>query len=115
MLVLQLINHNVSSRKIVLMEDSNNNSYVAISEVMESNYTPERVGGATKARRHQIRVILKSVTKPNTVLPFKIQDDKDRVLCRTLDKVFLKNKGVLWLQSDTVLTQPDGCIISNWA
>jgi hypothetical protein len=71
-MVLQLTNHNASSGKIVLMEDSDSDSYVAIGEVMASDYTPERVGGAARAGGHQIQVILKSVTKPDTVLPFKI-------------------------------------------
>ena len=96
-LVLQLTNEDAVSRKIVLIEDSDSDSYVAIGEVMASDYTPERVGCAGSAGGNQIRVILKSVTKPDTVLPFKIRDDQGRVTCRTLGEAFLNNKGIIWL------------------
>jgi hypothetical protein len=111
LLRLQLNNHDADSGKIVLIEDSNSDNYVAIGEVMASDYTPERLGDATSVGGHKIRVILKSVTKPETILPFEVQDQYGRVVCRTLGEVFLKKKGVLWLQRDTVLTQPDGCTI----
>jgi hypothetical protein len=115
LLRLQLNNHDADSGKIVLIEDSNSDNYVAIGEVMASDYTPEWLEDATSAGGHKIRVILKSVTKPETILPFEVQDQYGRVVCRTLGEVFLKKKGVLWLQRDTVLTQPDGCTIIEWA
>jgi hypothetical protein len=57
---------------MVLIEDSDTDSYVAIGDVMASDYTPKRVesGGWTGA--HQIWVILKSITKPEIVLPFQV-------------------------------------------
>ena len=114
-MVLQLTNEDASCGEIVLMEDSDSDSYVAIGEVMASDYTPERVRSAGSAGDILIRVSLKCVTKPNTVLPFKIRDEEGRVLCRTLGEVFLKKKRVIWLISDTVLTEPDGCTVSKWA
>ena len=59
-------------------------------------------------------MILKSVMKPDIVLPFKIQDDEGIVMCMTFWKAYLKNKGVIWLQSDTVVTEQDGCTVSTW-
>jgi hypothetical protein len=41
LLRLQLNNHDADSGKIVLIEDSDSDSYVAIGEVMASDYTPE--------------------------------------------------------------------------
>ena len=49
-LVLQLTNEDAADGKIVLMADSNSDSYVAIGEVMASGYTPERVGTAGRGR-----------------------------------------------------------------
>ena len=94
-LVLQLTNEDASCGKIVIMEDSDSDSYVAIGEVMASDYTPERLGSEGSAGGKQIRVILKSVTKPDTLLPFEIRDDQGRVMCKTLGEAFLKNKGVI--------------------
>jgi hypothetical protein len=81
---------------------------------MAFDYTPERVGSGGRPGAHQIRVILKSVTKPETVLPFQVRDHEGRVVCKTLGEAFLKNKGVLWFQRDTVLTQVDGCTVISW-
>ena len=109
---MQLRNEDASAGTIVLIEDSDSDSSVAIGEIMASDSTPQRVesmGG------NLIWLILKSVTKPDTLLPFKIQDDKGRVTCSTLEKAFWKNKGVIWLQSDTVVTEADGCTVSTWS
>ena len=114
-MVLQLTNEDAACGEIVLMEDSDSDSYVAIGEVMASDYTPERIGSAFREGGHQIRVILKAVTKPDTVLPFKIHDDEGRVVCSTLGEAFVKKKGVIWLISDTVLTGRDGCTVRTWA
>jgi hypothetical protein len=57
---------------------------------------------------------LKLVTKPKTVLPFEVRDHGGKVVCRTLGEAFMKKKGVLWLQRDTMLTEPDGCTVSTW-
>ena len=113
--LLQLMNEDAAGGKIVLMADSDSDSYVAIGEVMASDYTPERIGTAGCGRDHQIRVSLKTMTRPDTVLPFKIRDEEGRVMCKTLGEAFMTNKGVIWLQSDTVITQRDGCIVRTWA
>jgi hypothetical protein len=97
------------------MEDSESNNYVAVEEVKASDYTPERIGDGTKIADKKIRVVLKSVTKPGTILPFKILDQNGTVLCTTLEEAFSRKKRVLFLQSDTILTQPDGCTVTNWA
>jgi hypothetical protein len=94
-LLLQLNNEDAASSKIVLIEDSDSDSYVAIEEVMVSDYTPERVGDATSKAGHKIRVILKSISKLNTILSFTVEDHDNGVLCRTLGKAFLKKKGML--------------------
>ena len=112
--MLQLINEDAKMGKLVLMEDSDSNSYVAIGEVMASDYTPKRIGNETGATRQQIRVILKSVTKPDTILPFKVRSSDSKVICRILGEAFSRKKGVMWLLSDTILTQPDGCIVVKW-
>ena len=96
------------------MEDSDSDSYVAIGEVMASDYTPERVGDGPGIGGHKIRVILKSVTKPDTILPFKVRGIDGKVICRTLGEAFSRKKGVLWLVNDIVLTQPDGCTVVKW-
>jgi hypothetical protein len=111
---VQLINKDAAAWKLVLIEDSNNDSYVAIGEVMASDYTPERVPGGMKAEAQKSRVLLKLVTKPKTVLPFEVRDHGGKVVCRTLGEAFMKKKGVLWLQRDTMLTEPDGCTVSTW-
>ena len=77
------------------MEDSDSNSYVAIGEVMASDYTLERVGDGTGAVAYKIRVILKSMTKPETILPFKVRGTDGKVICRTLGEAFSRNKGML--------------------
>ena len=112
--VLQLINEDAELGKLVLMEDSDSDSYVAIGEVMALDYSPERTGNGRGAAGEQIRVILKLVTKPDTILPFKVRSSDGKVICRTLGEAFSKKKGVMWLLSDTVLTQPDGCTVVKW-
>jgi hypothetical protein len=47
-LLLQLNNEDAASSKIVLIEDSDSDSYVAIEEVMVSDYTPEKVRQVTR-------------------------------------------------------------------
>ena len=51
-LVLQLTNEDAAYGKIVFMEDLDSDSYVAIGEVMASDYTLERVGIAGQAGGH---------------------------------------------------------------
>jgi hypothetical protein len=74
------------------MEDSESNNYVAVEEVKASDYTPERIGDGTKIADKKIRVVLKSVTKPGTILPFKILDQNGTVLCATLGEAFFKKE-----------------------
>ena len=107
--MLQLINEDAESGKLVIMEDSDSDNYVAIGEVMASDYTPERFGDGTKTVGDKIRVILKSVTKPDTILPFKVRGLDGEVICKTEGEAFSRKKGVLWLLSDIVLTHPDEC------
>ena len=52
--MLQLINEDAELDKLVIMEDLDSNSYVAIGEVMASDYIPERVGDGTRAVGHKI-------------------------------------------------------------
>ena len=114
LLLLQLINEDVETGKLVFVEDSNNDSYVAIGEVMASDYTPERVSDGPGVGEHKIQVILNSVTKPHTILPFKLCGTDGTLIYRTLGEAFSSKKGILWLLSDTVLTQPDRCIVVKW-
>ena len=46
--MLQLINEDAESGKLVIMEDLDSDSYVTIGEVMVSDYIPERFGDGTK-------------------------------------------------------------------
>ena len=110
-----MTNDDAQRAKVFLLSDSTNDSYVAIGEVMTSDYTAERLRNAGRGGGNRIRVVLKTVTKPDTVLPFSIEDGEGRVLCRTLEEAYKKNEGVMWLQSDTVLTQRDGCTIITMA
>ena len=64
---MHLTNSDAPCAKIVLMADSDSDSYVAIGKVMASDYTPERLGTTGPGGGHQIRVVLKTVTKPDTV------------------------------------------------
>ena len=99
----------------MLLSDSESDSYVAIGEVIASDYTPARLRTSGPGGGEHIRVVLKTVTKPDTELPFKVRDEEGRVLCRTLGEAFKNKRGVIWLQSDTVLTQRDGCTVQTWA
>jgi hypothetical protein len=84
--MLQLISEDAESGSVVIMEDSDSDSYVAIGEVMASDYTPERFGDGTEAIGDKIRVILKSVWKPNTILPFEVRGPHGEVLCIFTEK-----------------------------
>jgi hypothetical protein len=112
--IFQLTTEDAVSGKIVIMEDSDTDSYVAIGEIVASNYTPERRGGGNSPGGEKVRVMLKSVTKPETILPFEVLDVDGTVLCRTLGDAFMKRQGVFWLECDTVVTQPDGCTTCKW-
>ena len=96
------------------MADSDSDSYVAIGEVMAC-YTATIMGTAGQGGGNQIGVLLKSVTKPEIVLPFTIRDDEGRVLCRTLGEAFTKKEEVIWPARDTVLTKRIGCTVRTWA
>jgi hypothetical protein len=74
------------------MEDSESDSYVAVEEVRASDYTLEWIGDGTKIADKKIRVVLRSVTKPGTILPFKILDQNGTVLCATLGEAFFKKE-----------------------
>ena len=94
-LVFQLTNLDGLCAEIVLLLDSDSDSYVAIGEVMASDYTPQRLWTAGPGGGQQIRVVLKTVMKPDIVLPFKIRDEEGRVMCRTLGEAFMEKKGVI--------------------
>jgi hypothetical protein len=51
------------------------------------------IDDGTSATGHKIRVILKSVTKPDTILPFRVEDHDGRVLCRTLGISIFEEEG----------------------
>lgn len=51
--MLQLINEDVEMEKLVQIEDSDSDSYVAIGEVMASDYTPKRIQNAIGAAGEQ--------------------------------------------------------------
>ena len=104
-------NEDADIGKFVQMEDSDTESYVAIGELVAADYTAETVGDGTGAVDQKVWVNLKSVTKPDTILPFEVRGADGRVICRTLGEAFSSNKGILWLMSDTNLTQPDGCSV----
>ena len=80
-----------------------------------SDYTLEQIGDGTKIANKKIRIVLKSVTKPGTILLFKILDQNDTILCTTLEEAFFRKKAMLFLQSNIVFTQPTGCTLTNWA
>ena len=110
-----MTNGNASSGKIVIMEDWNSDNYVAIGEIMASDPTTKRVGSTAGEGANLIWVILKSVTEPDTCLPFTLIDDEGRVVCRTFGEAFLKNDGVILLPSDSVVTSTCECTVSSWA
>jgi hypothetical protein len=62
---------------------------------MASDYTPERVGDRTTATGEKIRVILKTMKKPETILPFKVRDHDGKVLCTILGEAYVRKQGVL--------------------
>lgn len=63
------------------MEDSDSENYVAIRELMASDDTQERFGDGTEALGDKIGEILKSVTKPSTILPFEVRGPDGEALC----------------------------------
>jgi hypothetical protein len=102
-------NEDADTGKFVEMEDSDTDSYVAVGELVAADYTAETIGDGTGAGEQMVWVNLKSVKKADTILPFEVRGADGKVICRTLGEAFSSNKGVLWLRSDTNLTQPDGC------
>ena len=95
-------NEDADREKFVEMEDLDTESFVAYGELVLADC---RVGDGTE---QMVWVHLKSVYKPDILLPFEVRGADGKVICRTLGEAFSSNKAFLWWLSDTNHTKQDG-------
>jgi hypothetical protein len=98
----------------VMMEDPDSDSFVAIGEILESNFTPSRfLDSSMSVGERIVRVVLKSVVFPEAKLTYEVVDPNGKVVCRTLGEAYKRQLGILWLERNIAITEADGCTYNS--
>jgi hypothetical protein len=73
---------------------------------------PERTGKFS-SEPNMLRVLITGVQRRATVLPKPVVDGLGNVPCRTVGEAYERKAEVWWYESDTVLSNEDGCTHSS--
>jgi hypothetical protein len=114
-MLTQLTVEEAGTGNIVIMEDSSDDSFVVIGEIMASDFTPRFEDDSSSFGQRVVRIVLKSVMSPQAKLLYKVFDHMGIVIYSTLGEAYRRNVGILWFQKDIVVTEIDGCTYTTRA
>jgi hypothetical protein len=108
----QFINEDAGD--FVILEDRFGSEFVALGELRGMFSPPLERSGKISLEASMIRVLITGVQRRDTILPKPVVDGFGRVLCRIVGKAYEMRVEVWWYETNTVISNEDGCTHSSF-